>query len=206
MTDQPKSMGLFFIDNLGAWPKGARQVGDLVVWADTGIYPTGVPIASAAHPAFDGRVVMQAVARGLVLSFVHGASTTDDVMKALSKLPASATPDGAKRFNVCQVTQHRVAVDAIINRVVLDMYNQDDADALSAAHPFALLKALAAGSPKEADLLVRALKTYMRHGDVSKDALAYPQAWQDADDMLSNLEAAVSASSNGAAPTEGSGG
>lgn len=122
--DSPKSMRLFFIDNQGAWEKGAKLVGDLVVWPDQGQYPTYSPVAVAEHPNFDGKIVMHAGNRGLVLTFVQGAKTTAEVRHAISKGKSE---------------QYRIAVDALIHRMVLWLSNvadgvtHDEVDALSLA-------------------------------------------------------------------------
>lgn len=185
MSEDPKSMGLFFIDNRGTWPNHARLVGDLVMWEDSGKYPTSYPIAAASHPAFDGRVVVQAVPRCVVISFVHEAKNAADIMASLSALPSSATEVGATAKGVCRVTQYQLGVDAIINRVVLDMVDTV-ATQTSELHPFALLKALAFASPADATVLSTALRVYL-----TSDAPKNSEVFSQADDMLSNIEASL---------------
>lgn len=109
-TPTVKAMPLFFIDNQGAWPKSAELVGDLVAWPDAGRYPTYSPVAVATHPCFDGRVVVQAGNRGVLFSFVVGARTEDDISQALG---------GKARLDPEKVLQYRVAVDALVHRLVM---------------------------------------------------------------------------------------
>lgn len=117
-----KSMGLFYIDNQGAWPSGSQLVGDLVLWEDKGKYPTYVPVSIATHPNFDGKIVVHAGNRGLLVSFVFGAQSEKDIGQALK------TMEG--------VAQYRIAIDAIVHRLVLHLNDgevRNDADALSLA-------------------------------------------------------------------------
>lgn len=196
MSEDPKSMGVFFIDNRGTWPQHARLIGDLVAWEDSGKYPTSYPIASASHPAFDGRVVVQAVPRCLVISFVHEAKNAADIMASLSALPSSATEVGSTAKRVCRVTQYQLGVDAIINRMVLELVDAPEAHTTE-LHPFALLKALAFQSPADAAVLILALRAFMR-----SDAPKTPETFSRADDMMSNLRASLTEAADAQAKRE----
>lgn len=188
MSDLPKSMGLFFIDNKHQWPSDARLTGSLVIWTDPGKYPTSYPVASATHPHFRGRVVVQASTRSLIVSFIHDAKSADDVMKALSAMPKASTLEGAAALGVCFVRQVRIAIDSIIHGLILDMFDGDGGHKQHAdLHPFTLLRTLAHGSPKEAKIIMDAFKSLMKQGQLA------PDDWSAADDMLSNIESAIPA-------------
>jgi hypothetical protein len=131
MTDSDliKSMRVFFIDNQGAWPTAegggskAELVGNFVVWPDPGKYPSYVPIAMAEHPHHDGKIVVMAGNRGIVLAFITGAKNADEVRVEMSKKGAP------------NVEQYRIAVDSLIHAVMLHRNPQkqvtDDVDPLS---------------------------------------------------------------------------
>lgn len=163
----PKSMPVFFIDNQGLWPKGAKLLTDIVVSPDAGKYPTFIPVAAAEHPNYNGKVVVMAGNRGIVVSFVPGAQSSDDVRKSLSK-------------GNCE--QYRIAVDAIIHRLVL---MREETEGGGAAHPLALLNMLATQDPVAAQVLVDALKTFMNNAPEGKPS---PKDWEMADEMRSSLE------------------
>jgi hypothetical protein len=111
-ADAIKSMKMFFIDNQGAWPSDpsgsckAELVNDaFVVWPDKGQYPTYAGIAMATHPNYDGIVVVQAGNRGIVVSFVPGAKSGEDVKAAFKTMK--------------DVDQYRIAVDSLVHRMIL---------------------------------------------------------------------------------------
>jgi hypothetical protein len=128
-----KSMGLFFIDNQGAWPSDkdgtckAEMAGDLVLWPDQGKYPTYVPVAVARHPNFDGAVIVQAGNKGLVITFIKDATNDQQVRRA---------------FATGKFEQYRLALDAIIHRVML--WRADVDEGSSDVGPLALMSWLAA--------------------------------------------------------------
>jgi hypothetical protein len=144
----PKSMGVFFLDNQGSWPEGVEQAGDLVVWPDTGQYPTFVPVAAASHPNFDGKVVVLAGNRGLIVAMVAGAESMDDVRRALQSRQG--------------VTQFRVAVDAIVHRLVLHCCDRDEH---THVHPASLFTWLTTQHRAEASVVQRALTLLLKNSD-----------------------------------------
>lgn len=198
MPDQPKSMRLFFIDNQGSWPPGARQVGDLVVWPDTGKYPTYAPIAFGKHPNFDGVFVVQAGNRGVLVSFAHG-------VKEQGKDLADAMSGKGK-----QVTQIRIAVDALVHRLVLDMHGEaeaghDDAD------PLALLSWLATAPKSKLHAIVLATVLRGLMDDADKLALLTQRlreidlqadAFTLVDGMLTTIEQTLATSAARAAAAQ----
>jgi hypothetical protein len=128
-----KSMGLFFIDNQGAWPTDkdgtckAEMAGDLVLWPDQGKYPTYVPVAVATHPNFDGKVVVQSGNRGLIITFIAGATTDPQIRRA---------------FATGKYEQYRIAIDAIVHRLML--WRADVDNGANDVGPLALMAWLAA--------------------------------------------------------------
>jgi len=148
--DTPKSMEVFFIDNQGIYPEETCKVGDLIVWPDDGAYPTYQPIAMAVHPNFDGSTVVLAGNRGLVVAFVPQARTQDDIRKSLSG-------KGPKPI------QFRIAVDALIHRIVL--WKMEDKDFKDDCHPFALLAWLMKSQPAYGAVLIAGLKLLLKSPD-----------------------------------------
>jgi len=137
-ADVVKSMKLFFIDNQGAWPAHkdgtcrAKLVGDLVVWPDDGRYPTYVPVAVATHPNYDGCIVVQAGNRGILITFVPGATTEEDVRAAFNK--KSDVP----------LESYRLSIDAIVHRMVLHFVEQAGGKTTSEVDPLSLMSWMAA--------------------------------------------------------------
>ncbi len=135
--DVIKSMKMFFIDNQGAWPADkdstckAELVGDLVVYPDNGKYPNFVPVACATHPNFKGGlVVVQAGTRGLLVSFIENATAEDNLQE---------------RFRTMKgITQYRVAIDAIVHRMVMHFVEQAGGQVTSEVEPLSLMAWMAA--------------------------------------------------------------
>lgn len=143
-----KSMELFFIDNQAAWPPGTQLVGDLVVARDDGKYPSFQAVASAKHPNFDGLIITQAGNRGILVTFCAGARNAEEVRKIMS-LKGRHAPE-----------QYRIAVDAIVHRMMLWREDQAAHKVDNRVHPFALLQWLQASHPAEASVIQRALKRF----------------------------------------------
>jgi hypothetical protein len=179
-SDKPKSMGLFFIDNQGAYPPGAQLSGDTIFWPDTGKYPTAVPIAILSHPNLKGRICVMAGKLSLIVAVVHNAENANDVQAACTALPKSAAPDAPM-----QVQQFRIAVDSIAHRVVMNLLDEQDGLQVSDANAYALLTAIAKGSRSEANVLVKALDLMLRG---SRGNGVSPEEWDSADSMLSSLQ------------------
>lgn len=135
-----KSMPVFFIDNRQAWPEAAILLKNLVVWPDIGVYPSSTPVAIADHPCYDGKILVQAGNRSLVVSFIQGARNQNDVRLGLQKQPE----------------QYRIAVDSIIHAILI-MKNELAAGAVANdVHPFTLLNLLK--DTPEGEVLRLALK------------------------------------------------
>jgi hypothetical protein len=164
-----KSMPVFFIDNQQMWPADAKLHGSIVLWPDNGKYPTFAGVAIANHPEFDGKIVVQAGNRGLIVSLLPGAQSQNDIRTALS---AKQAPE-----------QYRIAVDAIIHSVMLA---REDAEGGGDCHPFALLAMLAKSSPKEARLIAAALRVWM-----AKPGAAAPSDVQSAEEIVSSIESTL---------------
>lgn len=169
----PKSMQLFFIDNQGEWPNDAKLVGDLVVWPDKGKYPSFTPVALASAADFDGRILMLAGNRGLVVAFCPGAKDMKDVRRAMS------APG---------LEQYRISLEGIIQRMLI---HRHDAEAETeardgAVNTVSLLTWLARSCPSDAKVLVNALKSHLKN--MSKETA--PGEWQTADELVQVLEAA----------------
>lgn len=156
-SDPLKSMKLFFIDNQAGWPEEAVLAGDLVLWPDDGKYPSFTPVASAKHPAFDGQIIVQAGNRGLIISLCPGAVSMQDVRRILSA-KGELGPE-----------QYRVAVDAIVHRLMLYRAAGPETDAV---HPFALLQWMQKANPMEAAIIQKALKLLY----AKPEGIAYPTA------------------------------
>lgn len=202
-TSAPKSMELFFIDNQGNWPEGAKLVGDFVVWADHGKYPTMIPVAAASHPNYDGKVVVQAGNRSVLVTFCPGAQSEADVRKSIQQLDHSIH---AERENP---RQFRIAVDAIIHRLVLGgaVGTAGDASAHELddrVHPFTLLAWLAKAHPKEAEVLRSALKMLMRAPEpitfgegANTQGLMPADVYENAEAMLTQIDTGLAKRSVG---------
>ncbi len=179
-----KSMELFAIDNQQVWGKGAKLIGDYVVWPDDGIYPSFAPVGILTHPNFDGRVVVQAGNRGIVVTFCPKAKNPDDCKRQL----------GAKE----RPEQYRLALEALVHRLVLagagtdaDLSVEPVPSHGKGLDPLALIAWLAKASPKEAAVVEAALKAfasnpvpvaYGKPEDLT--SLLKDDAYQVADDML----------------------
>lgn len=182
-----KSMELFTIDNQQVWGKGARLVGDYVVWPDQGIYPSYAPVGVLTHPNYDGKVVVQAGNRGIVVTFCPSARDQNDCRRILS---AKERPE-----------QYRLAVDAIVHRLILAGAGTDKdlSPSVSASHgsgldPLAVMAWLARSAPKEAAVVEAALKAFAKSPQPvgygkpeDMTALLKEDAYQAADDMLVTL-------------------
>lgn len=177
MTDPIKSMPVFFVDNQHMWPAGAELHKSLVVWKDEGKYPTYTPIAVADHPQFEGKVVLQAGNRGIVVSFVAGASSMADVQKGMS----------AKGLE-----QYRISAESIVHSLML-MREQEEESAGGDANPIALLTMLAKSSPLDAGILIQALKAWMRDPKpgAPNDASTQAAMVESAEEMTEALRAAL---------------
>jgi len=152
--DKPKSMELFFIDNQCAFGKGAKLLGDYVVWVDDGYFPSFAPVSLATHPNFNGKVVVTAGNRGIVVTFCKGATDQADVRRIMS---LKDRPE-----------QYRIAIDAIVHRLVLAGAGSDRDLSPEVGHhgqgvePLALMAWLVRSAPKEAMVIAAALDAYLR--------------------------------------------
>jgi hypothetical protein len=171
MSDVIKAMPLFFIDNQAEWPKGAELIGDLVVWPDEGMYPTFQPIASAKLAGFDGIVIVQAGSRRLVVTFLAGAHDNDSIRKAMS--------DKKNRPE-----QYCIAVDAIVQRLMLMRTGNEAGMMQDGVHPFSLLAWLAKSHKADAEIIRDALAMYLK-------APASPEACARAEDMRHSIDTSI---------------
>ena len=148
----PKAMELFFIDNQQVWPEGTRQAGDLAVWEDhKGVYPSFMPITMANHPNFDGKIVVSAGTGSILIGFYPGAKSADDVRRMIKKHEP--------------ILQYRVAVEAFIQRMVLDIMGvtpQDNAD------PIALLTWMVRNHKDESTVVQAALQNLLMNSEALK--------------------------------------
>lgn len=185
-NDPVKTMRLFFMDNQHAWPKGVDLAGDLVIWPDQGIYPQSAPVALCSHPNFDGRILVQAATRTILVTFCPDAVTQADVSNQIN---SRKRPE-----------QYRVAVDALVQRIML----WREAAGLAGKpsddiHPMTLLKWLATACPDEAKVLRAALQVLLGLpkviGKLDEDGVK--NAFTNADDMLSALDGALTLKSGG---------
>ncbi len=172
MTDPIKSMPVFYIDNQHMWPEGAKLHGNYVVWPDAGKYPTYTPIGLAEHPQFEGKVVVQGGNRGLVVSFVAGAKSADDVRKGMS----------AKG-----VEQYRISVESIIHALML-MRAETKGGSEGDLHPLAILTMLAKASTYDADILIQALKAWMLKPMSAAGVVDTAKALESAEEMIKALQ------------------
>ncbi len=147
MTDQIKSMPVFFVDNQHMWPKGAQLHGNLVVWPDNGKYPTFTPVAISDHPQFDGKIILQAGNRGIIVSFAAGAETPEQIRAAMSDRG---------------LEQYRVAAESIVHSLVL-MRAKTEGGQEGDVSTIALLTMLAKSSPLDAGILIQALNAWMKN-------------------------------------------
>lgn len=184
MSAQPKAMPLFFIDNQATWPVGAELVGDLVVWPDHGKYPSYVPIATAKSPFHKGTIVVQAGNRGLVVSFLDSTNEVG-IRREMSAFNANAEEE---RTNP---KQYRIAVDAIMHRLTLMRANKDAGLYENSVHPFSLLSWLAKAHPKEAMVLVHALKANLStvgNLECADRTIDAKEVFEMSEDMISTME------------------
>ena len=193
-----KSMELFLIDNQQAWAAGSKLIGDYIVWPDDGMYPGYAPVGILTHPNFKGKIVMHAVIRGIVITLSEGARDADDCRKQLS---AKQRPE-----------QYRVAVEAIVHRLILAGAGTDGdlKEVPSHAHqqgvePLALIAWLAKTAPKEAAVLSAALSAFSKApraiaygpgGDAPE--LTEQEAFAEADHMLITINEAQRSAPAGA--------
>jgi len=177
-SDAVKSMGLFFIDNQGIWPEGAVLAGDLVLWPDDGKYPAFAPVAAATHPNYDGTVVVQAGNRGLVISFCAGARDGAAVRKSMSA-KGDAGPE-----------QYRIAVDGIVQRIMLWRAGKEKAEGRTDVHPFALLEWMCKANPREAAILQKALLLLLAKPEpIVYQANPETHKWVSREEMFEEVEA-----------------
>lgn len=184
MSAQPKAMPLFFIDNQQEWPEGAKLVGDLVLWADHGKYPNYVPVATARSPLHDGTIVVQAGNRGLIISFLDSKNEVG-IRREMSAFNGKLEDERTKP------KQYRVAIDAIIHRLLIMRHNSDAGMYDNGVHPFSLLAWLAKAHPKEAMVLTHALKQVLaKTTDLECAGRELPgtDAFQITEDLISTLE------------------
>jgi hypothetical protein len=177
--EKPKSMDMFFIDNRASFTSEAVLAGDLILAPDDGVYPRAVPVASATHPAFDGRVVVMAGNRTLVVALVHGAKSDRDVQTIMSAMPKSAKEG--------RVNQYVVALDPIVHRVVSHAYQEQEGDVPANVTLGKILVAMATEHPTETDNLRIALRHALRHG--KEDLGMTPDVWQSLSEMAEILDA-----------------
>lgn len=188
-TDPVKTMRLFFMDNQHAWPKDVDLAGDLVIWPDQGLYPTGTPVSMCSHPNFDGRIVVQAATHTILVTFCKDAKTSDDIKNIMS--------------NRKRPEQYRVAVDALVQRIMLwrkaKEFSDDPAAPTDDIHPMTLLKWLATACPDEAKVLHAALQVLLGLPMVFKrlDEEGVKNAYTNADEMLSALDGALTLKGGG---------
>jgi hypothetical protein len=140
-----KSMNLFFIDNQVSWSDKAVLAGDLVLWPDDNKYPSFVPVASARHPNFDGTIVVLAGNRHIIVSLCEGAYDSAGVRKTMSA-KGDAGPE-----------QYGIAIDGIIQRVLLWRETDGGLGHEDGVHPFALLQWMQRSHPAEAAVIRKAL-------------------------------------------------
>jgi hypothetical protein len=130
-------MKLFFIDNQGAWPSNkdgtskAVLAGDLVMWPDNRRYPTFMPIAIATHPNYDGRIVVQAGGRGILVTFIAGAKNAEEARAAFNK-SSMVVPES-----------YRISVDAIVHRMVKHFVDEAGGQVTSEVEPLSLMSWMA---------------------------------------------------------------
>ncbi len=161
-----KSMELFLIDNQQVWGKGAKLVGDFIVWPDDGIYPSYAPVGILTHPNYDGRIVVQAGNRGIVVSFCAGAKDGKDCQRILS---AKDRPE-----------QYRIAIDALVLAgagTASDLKEVGGHEHQQGVNVLALVAWLAKSAPPEAAVMAEALRRYCAKPDS-------PEACDLADQML----------------------
>jgi hypothetical protein len=165
-----KSMALFYIDNRQAWPESAILLQNLVIWPDDGVYPTSTPVAIAGHPNFDGKILVQAGNRALVVTLIEGAQTQNDVREGLKHKPE----------------QYRIALDAIVHAIML--MRADAAGEVRTKHPdgdvhaFTLLNLLK--DKPEGALIRDALGQYMKNYPTH----AQPTVYERLEEMYQALE------------------
>ena len=187
----PKSMKLFFIDNQKEWPDDAQLVGDMVIWPDKGKYPSFTPVALASAADFDGRIVMMAGNRGLVMAFCPGATTPRDVQKAMS---------GPR------TEQYRIGLDSLVQRMLIHRHQQatetDSVGGESATNArdnevntVSLLTWLARSNKADAAIIMGALRAFLKAPFEGEQGLMSDntarKAWEQASELLEVLEAAM---------------
>ncbi len=163
-------MPVFFVDNQHMWPKGAALHGNLVVWPDAGKYPTFVPVAIANHPQFDGKVVLQAGNRGIIVSFAAGASTPDETRTAMSDR---------------SLEQYRISAESIVHALML-MRLKTEGGREGDVSTIALLTMLAKSNPLDACILMHALKAWMKDPKAPSTG-ATPEMVESAEEMCDAL-------------------
>lgn len=153
-----KSMSVFFIDNRYSWPSSAVLLKNLVLWPDDGVYPSSTPVAIAEHPSYDGKVLVQAGNRSLVISLIAGARTQNDVRVGIQKKPE----------------QYRIAVDSIIHAIMLMRSESEGGTGKGEVHAFTLLNLLK--DMPEGGVLRQALKQMLgTESAIKHSPLGYEQ-------------------------------
>lgn len=177
MSDEIKSMSVFFIDNQHMWPKGAALHGNLVVWPDNGKYPTFTPVAIANHPQYDGKIVVQAGNRGIIVSFAAGAETPDEVRVAMSDKG---------------LEQYRIAAESIVHSLML-MRAKTEGGREGDVSTIALLTMLAKSNPLDAGILIQALNAWMKEPKpgAPNDANTQAAMVESAEEMRDALKKAL---------------
>jgi hypothetical protein len=162
-----KSMAVFYVDNQHMWPPTAVLLKNLVVWPDAGKYPSYTPVALANHPEFDGKIVVQAGNRGIVVSLLAGAETPEDIRASMSGKPE----------------QYRIAIESVVHAIML-MRAQTEGER-NDAHPVTLLNMLKDTSEGAnlRDALKHYLATFPKDADVNDALTRYGQC----EDLLEAL-------------------
>lgn len=180
--EQPKSMEMFFVDNRATYTQEAQLAGDLVLAPDDGVYPRAIPVAGATHPSFDGKIVVLAGNRTLLVALVHGARNEKDCQRIMSAMPKSAKEGKVQQFTI--------GLDSIIHRVMMHTYEQQEGHERKNVPLGKLFDALAEEHTQEATQIVDALDHMTRYGKGEKGLT--PEAWESMTDMIHMLRASLS--------------
>lgn len=177
MTDAPafdgiKSMPVFYLDNKHMWPEGTVLLKSLVLWPDTGKYPSFKPVSIARHPQFDGMVVVQAGNRRIVVTLLPGVESQAEIPAAMNKHPE----------------QYCIAVEAIVHSVMLMKAEIAGGDGVGGAGDINALTVLNVlkGMP-EGHILRDALTCYLHKGEAS------PERYTATEELLQSLSHEVDA-------------
>lgn len=179
--EEPKSMEMFFVDNRATYTREAQLAGDLVLAPDEGVYPRAIPVAGASHPSFDGKIVVMAGNRTLLVAMVHGARSEKDCQKIMSAMPKSAKEG--------KVQQYSIGLDSIIHRVVMHTYEKQEGHERRDVPLGKLFEALAAEHTAEAGQIADALDHMIRYGKGEKGLT--PATWESMSDTSAMIHAAL---------------